>query len=444
MGMNMSEYKVYPKQFRNKKIPVEKNRCFFIMPFSDDFDIVYGEIKAVLTKEGYICVRVDDVPGSTPIITQILTEILKSQFIIADLSTGNPNVFYELGIAHTFKDAENIFLLKEQSSEVPFDVLHLKYIKYDIDNLRLLTAKLKKELSNSTYLSSFYEALNTHDIIKYVHENQDEFIDVLKNMLGNELQTVTEILEDVCELPEENIKKTVESVQTKLKQTINIYNSSIIKGIMLFYDELLLACDKYSFVKEILYSFLTDYFADTNLGNEDIISFQTNMVVKFASKEKQLNITMPWIIAYFKKSKFATIDLNRYNLESFLLTTESPEINDHICNAVLDTDAHIREHFADIIGEKKLSNGYKVLCQQLICEKNYYSAASIIEALGRIGKKEGIQYIKNWIDENEEQIIRTKSFFVFKHAKIAIAQLDIVYLEKFDKKFHKYLVDYFL
>lgn len=440
----MSEYKIYPKQFRNKKIPVEKNRCFFIMPFSDKFDIVYGEIKAALTKEGYICVRVDEVPGSIPIITQILTEILKSQFVIADLSTGNPNVFYELGIAHTFKDAENIFLLKEQTSIVPFDITHLKYIEYSIDNLRLLTAKLKVALLKNTYLSSFYETLNTHDIIKYVHENHDEFIDILKNMLGSELQTVTEILEDSCELPEENIKKTVENIQTKLKQVINTYSSSIIKGIMFFNEELLLACDKYNFVKDILYSFLSDYFTGTHLGNEDIISYQTCMVVKFASKNKQLNITMPWIISYFKRSKFATIDLNRYNLESFLLTTDSLEINNHICNAVLDIDAHVREHFADLIGEKKLSDGYKVLCQQLICEKNYYSASSIIEALGKLRKKEGIQYIKIWINENEEEIIKTKNFFVFKHARIAIAQLDSDYLDIFDKKYHLYLTDYFL
>ena len=39
----MDSYKIYPKQFRNAKIPIDKNRCFFVMPFSDDFDIVYVE-----------------------------------------------------------------------------------------------------------------------------------------------------------------------------------------------------------------------------------------------------------------------------------------------------------------------------------------------------------------------------------------------------------------
>lgn len=437
----MSEYKIYPKQFRNMKIPIEKNRCLFIMPFSEKFDLIYGEVKAALTKENYICVRVDEASGSVPIITQILTEILKAQFIIADLTTCNPNVFYELGITHTFKDAENIFLLKDQDSKIPFDITHLKYIEYDRDNLRLLTAKLKDALLKNTYLTNFYEVLNTHDIIKYVHDNQDEFIDILKSMLGNELQTVTEILEGSCELTESDVKKTVENIQIKIRQTINTCSPSVLKGIMVFYEELLTTCDKYGFVKYILRSFLTDYFTDTCLEREDIVSLQTSMVVKFALKEKQLNITMPWIISYFKKSKSAAIDLNRYKLESFLLTTESLEINSHICNAMLDPDPHVREHFADIIGEKGLVEANEVLCRQLMCEKNYYSASSIIEALGKIGKKESLQYVKLWLIENEQEIITTKHLFVFKHAKIAIAQLDEDYLKIYEEKYNNYLTD---
>ena len=41
----MDKYKIYPKQFRSERIPIEKNTCFFIMPFAEKFDIVYGTIK---------------------------------------------------------------------------------------------------------------------------------------------------------------------------------------------------------------------------------------------------------------------------------------------------------------------------------------------------------------------------------------------------------------
>ena len=141
----MDSYKIYPKQFRNAKIPIEKNRCFFIMPFADDFDIVYGELKSLLGKDGYVCTRVDEIAGSTPIINKILTELLKAQFIIVDLTNCNPNVFYELGIAHTFKDAENIFLLKQKGTSVPFDITHLTYMEYEKDNLKYSDIKTLKD-----------------------------------------------------------------------------------------------------------------------------------------------------------------------------------------------------------------------------------------------------------------------------------------------------------
>ena len=99
----VKDYKIYPKQFINDKIPIEKNRCFMLMPFSPEFDFIYGTIKKDLNDNGLICNRADEIAGSKPILNKILTEILKSRYIIADLTAYNPNVFYELGIAHSFK-----------------------------------------------------------------------------------------------------------------------------------------------------------------------------------------------------------------------------------------------------------------------------------------------------------------------------------------------------
>ena len=72
-----------------------------------------------------------------------------------------------------------------------------------------------------------------------------------------------------------------------------------------------------------------------------------------------------------------------------------------ICDAICDKDAHIREHFANIIGEKKLYSAKEILSSQLQCEKNYYSAASIIEALGELRATEKVANILLWIDNNK-------------------------------------------
>ena len=51
----MDLYSIYPKQFRNIKIPIEKDRCFVLMPFSENYDKLYGTIKDTLLDLGINC-----------------------------------------------------------------------------------------------------------------------------------------------------------------------------------------------------------------------------------------------------------------------------------------------------------------------------------------------------------------------------------------------------
>ena len=67
------------------------------MPFDSKFDIVYGSVKDALEIAGYNCVRADDISGSTAIMNKILQGNAECTVVIADLSTSNANVFYELG-----------------------------------------------------------------------------------------------------------------------------------------------------------------------------------------------------------------------------------------------------------------------------------------------------------------------------------------------------------
>ena len=134
------DYMIYPKQFRAAKIPTEKNRCFFLIPFSESFDLIYGTVKDILMERGYVCNRVDEITDSKPIISKILIEILRAQYIIVDLTGCNPNVFYELGITHTFKDSQNVLLIKQKDTVAPFVIKHLHYREYSPHILKQLAA----------------------------------------------------------------------------------------------------------------------------------------------------------------------------------------------------------------------------------------------------------------------------------------------------------------
>ena len=58
---------------------------------------------------------------------------------------------------------------------------------------------------------------------------------------------------------------------------------------------------------------------------------------------------------------------------------------------------------ADIIGEKKLYEGHQSLLKQMDIEQNYFTVASIIEAIGKIGDFNDIAFINKWIDETHRK-----------------------------------------
>ena len=76
-------------------------KAFVLMPFAPDFDDVFTSIiRAPLEAEGFTVERVDESRGTRNIMHDVLQGIALADLVIADLTGANPNVFYELGIAH--------------------------------------------------------------------------------------------------------------------------------------------------------------------------------------------------------------------------------------------------------------------------------------------------------------------------------------------------------
>ena len=107
--------------FKYKSISPKPGSCFVLMPFAAEYNLVYATIVEAL--EGLmVCTRADDLRSSGPILERILRGIASSELIIADLTGQNPNVFYELGLAHV--QSKNVLLLTQDLSHVPFDLKH--------------------------------------------------------------------------------------------------------------------------------------------------------------------------------------------------------------------------------------------------------------------------------------------------------------------------------
>ncbi|MFC1935049.1 hypothetical protein ACFLXZ_01890 [Chloroflexota bacterium] len=117
------------------------------MPFAEPFNRLYLEhIKPALETLNLRVMRADDLFAPAPIIEDIWEYINKAHFIVADVTGRNPNVFYELGIAHTV--GKDVILLTQNKDDIPFDVSHLRYFEYN-DNSEGWK-KLKRNLESAT------------------------------------------------------------------------------------------------------------------------------------------------------------------------------------------------------------------------------------------------------------------------------------------------------
>lgn len=105
--------------------------CFVMMPFGAWFDRYYQEIYVPAIKEaGFEPVRADELFTTGSVVEQIWEQIEKAKLLLADLSGKNPNVFYELGLAHAAK--KPVVFTASQVDDVPFDLRHLRVIIYEV------------------------------------------------------------------------------------------------------------------------------------------------------------------------------------------------------------------------------------------------------------------------------------------------------------------------
>jgi len=108
---------------------LDPNSVFVLMPFADEFTDVWRlGIKPSVEALGLSCTRADDFLHTRNIMDVIRESIRRARLIIADMTTNNPNVFYELGYAHAL--SKPVILITRDRNSVPFDLRGLNNIEY--------------------------------------------------------------------------------------------------------------------------------------------------------------------------------------------------------------------------------------------------------------------------------------------------------------------------
>lgn len=139
---------IYPI-FQGRNFSLEQDLAFILMPFGEPWsDRIWKIIQDVCGKQKFQTVRADDLFGHD-IMEDIWMSISKARILIADITNRNPNVFYELGIAHTI--GKRVILLTQNEKDIPFDLNRYRHIIYqdNADGYEELVKGLKKTLSNT-------------------------------------------------------------------------------------------------------------------------------------------------------------------------------------------------------------------------------------------------------------------------------------------------------
>ncbi|MGB7948715.1 MAG: hypothetical protein WCH75_13610 [Candidatus Binatia bacterium] len=103
--------------------------CFIVMPFSQEWSADVHRILATACEAaGVRPVRGDDLFSPTDILEDIWQSLNAADFVIADITGRNPNVLYELGIAHTL--AKPVLILSKEAADIPIDLATRRVILY--------------------------------------------------------------------------------------------------------------------------------------------------------------------------------------------------------------------------------------------------------------------------------------------------------------------------
>jgi hypothetical protein len=121
-----------------------KTECFVIMPFSETTP-EHTEGYSTKHFEDFLKPLIEQSPGvaahksaalRADLVTQIITDLVKSEIVVADLTDKNPNVLWELGVRQSFKSGT--VTIAEKGTILPFDVYSKSTHFYDLNDRELM------------------------------------------------------------------------------------------------------------------------------------------------------------------------------------------------------------------------------------------------------------------------------------------------------------------
>jgi hypothetical protein len=131
--------------------------CFVVMPFEPELNFLYLFLQRYLSeKHGLRVERGDHRVLTKAIAEKVRDQIVAADLLLVDITGGNPNVFYELGLGHSMGKPV-IFLTQEAPEDAPVDIRQYEFIQYSLAKHEDLLSRLDNAVQN--VFSARYQAL---------------------------------------------------------------------------------------------------------------------------------------------------------------------------------------------------------------------------------------------------------------------------------------------
>lgn len=160
---------------------VENEKCFVIMPIGDTegyekghFKKVYEDLlKPAIKEAGYLPERADEIQSTSLITVDIIDRIYNTPISICDISSCNPNVFYELGIRNTCMLP--VVLIKDKKTNNPFDIKDIRHTEYseslEYEDVIKKREKIKDAITQT--IDDYKRGINRNSLISLIKPVSD-------------------------------------------------------------------------------------------------------------------------------------------------------------------------------------------------------------------------------------------------------------------------------
>jgi len=402
----MNHYAIYPKQFKDIKQRIDANTCFIIMPFKDKN--VYETIKRAISACNLNFDRSDQSTISAPFINKIITSITRAYYLIVDISGQNANVLYELGIAHTLRDADRVLILKDTETICPSDLEHITYFEYSKNNLVELYDHIVTFLKTNHYINDLKELMILLNIISD-DSDSDYSLKIIQEKLSCKCLDLINILNNSFNLINEN---DVNSLLIELYKLINVELTNkdlcniFLKLICISLRKIPLTYDMEIFSSYVFGNSVVD------VEDQEMLNINTEIAVELLKFEKYNKALYDWIKLFLSESSPASICIARYKLNIGFINSKSNESTNFLLNNLRSENNTLIEHAINLCHAKKIKESTEYALKILDTTDNPFVFRSAIDLITDVGN----------INQFEEMfnIFKKKEKFINKHDFIKI------------------------